>query len=293
MINSISELTYWVTLAHAKNVKPALRHKIAKLCIKNNILLSDFFDLDPLILSIEFLLNEKEIGSIENISELAVNNSFLIDNLLEEGYTIITLASEYYPNKLYETLQEKSPIVLYVKGNIHLLNQQSIAIVGSRDASAISLEFADNIAKLAVARGKVIVSGYARGVDQQALQSGLRYGGQSIIVLPQGIQTFSSGIKTLYKEIVDGSVLVISSFFPTARWDAGLAMARNCIIYGIADEIYIAESGKTGGTWEGAKQGLDMKQNIYIRKPSLKENNANEILIENGGIAVSLYGDII
>ncbi len=293
MINSIGELTYWVTLAHAKNVKPELRHKIAKLCIKNNILLSDFFELDPLILGIEFLLNEREIGSIENISELAVNNSFLIDNLLEEGYTIITLASEHYPNKLYETLQEKSPIVLYIKGNVHLLNQQSVAIVGSRDASAISLEFTDNIAKLAVARGKVIVSGYARGVDQQALQSGLKYGGQSIIILPQGIQTFSSGIKTLYKEIVDGSVLVISSFFPTARWDAGLAMARNSIIYGIADEIYIAESGKTGGTWEGAKQGLNMKQNIYIRKPSLKENNANEILIENGGIAVSLYGDII
>lgn len=293
MINSISELTYWVTLAHAKGVKPELRHKIIKLCIKNNTLLSDFFDLGSTVWRIEFLLNDREISSIENISGLAVNNSFLVDSLLEEGYTIITLASEYYPNKLYKTLQEKSPIVLYVKGNIHLLNQQSVAIVGSRDASDIALEFTNNIAKLAVYKGKVVVSGYARGVDQQALQSGLKYGGQSIVVLPQGIQTFSSGIKTLYKAIVDGSVLVISSFFPTAKWDVGLAMARNSIIYGIADEIYIAESGKAGGTWEGAKQGLDMKQNIYIRKPSLKENNANEILIANGGIAVSLYGDII
>lgn len=293
MNNNVNELTYWVTLAHVKHIKPELRYKIATLCIKNKTLLADFFDLDPLVLSMKFLLNEKEINSIDIANEIVVNNSFMIDDLLSQGYSIITLDSEYYPKKLVENLREKAPIVLYAKGNIELLNKQSIAIVGSRNASDISIKFTDNIAKLAVESGNVIVSGYAKGIDQHALLSGLKYGGQSIVVLPQGIQTFSSGFKELYKNIINGEVLVISSFFPTAKWDVGLAMARNSLIYGMAEKIYIAESGKSGGTWEGAKKGLERRQKIYIRKPDSEEHNANELLITDGGIAVSLYGEII
>ena len=147
------------------------------------------------------------------------------------------------------------------------MTEKSIAIVGSRNASDVSLQFTDNIAKLASKEYKVVVSGFAKGVDKQALDSAINYKGQSIIVLPQGIMTFGSGFKTYYKQIVDGDVLVLSIFFPKAPWKAELAMARNPIIYGLADEIYVAESSEKGGTWSGVIDGLRKKRKIYVRKP--------------------------
>ena len=142
------------------------------------------------------------------------------------------------------------------------MHEKSIAIVGSRNASDKSLEFTDNIAKLASKEYKVVVSGFAKGVDKQALDSAIKYKGQSIIVLPQGIMTFGSGFKKYYKQIVDGDVLVLSTFFPKAPWKAELAMARNPIIYGLADEIYVAESSDKGGTWSGVVDGLRKNRKI-------------------------------
>ena len=162
--------------------------------------------------------------------------------------------------------------------------------MGSRAAEGISLEFTDNIAKLASKDFKVVVSGFAKGVDKQALDSAIKYKGQSIIVLPQGITTFNSGFKTYYKQIVDGDVLVLSTFHPKSAWSTGLAMARNPIIYGLADEIFVAESSDKGGTWSGVIDGLKKGRKIYVRNPEPLEKNANKLLIQKGAIAVDYNG---
>lgn len=148
-----------------------------------------------------------------------------------------------------------SPILIYAYGNVELLNKESVAIVGSRNANATSLNFTDNIASLSVSDGLVVVSGYAKGIDRQALDSAIRNGGSSIIVLPQGITTFVTGFKSLFKEISSGRVLVISTFKPNAGWDKGLAMARNQYIYGLAEKIFVAESDSKEGTYSGVQDG--------------------------------------
>jgi len=222
------------------------------------------------------------------------NISFLAEDLFSQGFEIITINSDYYSKTLKDNLKVKNaPPILYTKGNKQILNEKSLAIVGSRDAEKISLEFTDTIAKKASERFKVVVSGFAKGVDKQALDSAIQYNGQSIIVLPQGILTFSSGIKKYYKQITEGNVLILSTFHPKAVWKVGLAMARNPIIYGLADEIYVAQSSEKGGTWSGVLDGLKKGRNIYIRNPKPNEKNANLLLIQKGGIAVDANGEIL
>ncbi len=102
--------------------------------------------------------------------------------------------------------------------------------------------------------------------------------------------TFGSGFTKYYKQIVDGDVLVVSTFFPKAPWKPELAMARNPIIYGLADEIYVAESSEKGGTWSGVADGLRKNRKIFVRKPDASENNANNLLIQKGGIPVDFNG---
>jgi predicted Rossmann fold nucleotide-binding protein DprA/Smf involved in DNA uptake len=211
-----------------------------------------------------------------------------------EGYEVIPVASADYSPTLKTNLKATaSPPVLYIKGNRKILYERSIAIVGSRNAADISLQFTDNIAKLASKEYKVVVSGFAKGVDKQALDSALKYKGQSIIVLPQGIMTFGSGFQKYYRQIVDGDLLVLSVFQPKAPWQASLAMARNAIIYGLAAEIFVAESSGSGGTWSGAIDGLRKGRKTFIRKPEPNEKNANELLIKKGAIPVDMEGKVV
>jgi predicted Rossmann fold nucleotide-binding protein DprA/Smf involved in DNA uptake len=239
----------------------------------------DFFGLSEDSLKNDFQLNDKQINDLQKIKSSFANYAFIAENLQNSGIEVIPVVSSEYSKTLKENLKKSAPPILYIKGNKQIMQEKSIAIVGSRDASEVALNFTDNIAKQAGKERKVVVSGFAKGVDKQALDSSIVCKGQSIIVLPQGIMTFESGFKTYYKQIIDGNVLVLSTFHPKAGWGKELAMARNPIIYGLAKEIYVAESkpsknrqGKEtkGGTYAGVMDGLKEGNKNYF---SLKGTN--------------------
>lgn len=289
------EAAYWIALAHL----PRWGHlKINNLIIKfyheNKQSIEDFFQLTETDWKNQYGIEYKEIEDLKKAKSELANNAFFAESLNNEGYELIPITSPEYSKTLKENLKAAhAPALLYVKGNKQIMQEKSIAIVGSRNATDKSLEFTDNIAKLASKEYKVVVSGFAKGVDKQALDSAINYKGQSIIVLPQGIMTFGSGFKKYYKQIVDGDVLVLSTFSPKAPWKAELAMARNPIIYGLASEIYVAESSDKGGTWSGVVDGLRKNRKIFVRKPDSTENNANNLLIQKGAIAVNFNGNPI
>jgi predicted Rossmann fold nucleotide-binding protein DprA/Smf involved in DNA uptake len=287
------EAAYWIALAHL----PGWGHsKINNLIIRfyheNKLSIEDFFQLSESDWRSQYGFEDKEVEDLKKVKSELANIAFLAETLQNEGYELIPITSPEYSRSLKENLKiAHAPALLYVKGNKQIMQKKSIAIVGSRNAMDKSLEFTDNIAKLASKEFKVVVSGFAKGVDKQALDSAINYKGQSIIVLPQGIMTFGSGFKKYYKQIVDGDVLVLSTFFPKATWQVELAMARNPIIYGLANEIYVAESSDKGGTWSGVIDGLRKNRKIYVRKPDSDENNANNLLIQKGAIAVDFNGN--
>lgn len=288
-----NESAYWIALAHLPkwgNLK--INNLIIKFFHENQISIVDFFELSENIWSSVYQLDEKQITDLRQAKSELPNNAFLAEQMLNQGFEIIPITSPEYSKTLKTNLKATySPPVLYIKGNKKIMQEQSIAIVGSRAASEIALNFTDNIAKNASKDYKVVVSGFAKGVDKQALDSAIKYKGQSIIVLPQGIMTFTSGFKNYYKQIIDGDVLVLSTFHPKAGWSTGLAMARNPIIYGLASEIYVAESSEKGGTWSGVIDGLRKGRKIYVRQPEHNEKNANNILIQKGAIRVDFSGN--
>ena len=287
------EYTYWMALAHTERMRTARKNEIIVQCYERSITLSDFFHCEETVWRKDFQLTPEEIGWLDASKKDLPNYAFEAENLLEQGYSLIPILSSDYPKTLKQNLKKTyAPPLLYAKGNLQLLQTDSLAIVGSRQTGTLSLQFTDNIAKQAAAQNKVVVSGYAKGVDKQALDSALKYGGKSIVVLPQGITTFSSGFKALYKDIIAGNVLVVSTFHPKAPWSTGLAMARNPIIYGMAQDIYVAEAADSkGGTWAGVIDGLRKMRRIYVRNPLPNEKNANHLLIEKGAIPVSLQGE--
>lgn len=289
----MKEAPYWIALAHL----PRWGHlKINNLIIKffheNKITVEEFFQLPETNWRETYQLDEKQIADLRQAKSGLPGTAFLAESFLSQGFEIIPITSPEYSKTLKSNLKAiHSPAVLYIKGNKEILEEKSIAIVGSREASQTALKFTDNIAKLASKDFKVVVSGFAKGVDKQALDSTIDCKGQSIIVLPQGIMTFGTGFKNYYRQIIDGDVLVLSTFFPKAPWKAELAMARNPIIYGLADEIYVAESSEKGGTWSGVIDGLRKGRKIFVRTPTQNEQNANLLLIQKGAVPVDFNGN--
>ena len=282
------ELTYWVALAHTPKIWTARKNEIIAYCFQREKTIVDFFSSDQFL---GMSLTPQEAVLLQQTKSELANYAFMVEELLDQGFDIIPVTSQEYSPTLKSNLKYSSPIVLYTKGNKQILHEKSIAIVGSRNANENSLKFTDNVAKKASMEYKVVVSGFAKGVDKQALDSALAYKGQSIIVLPQGITTFSSGIKKYYKQIVGGDVLVLSTFHPKLPWSVDLAMARNSIIYGLASEIYAAQSDDKGGTWSGVTEGLKKGRKVYVRVPEKKEKCANKILISMGAAPVDIEGN--
>jgi predicted Rossmann fold nucleotide-binding protein DprA/Smf involved in DNA uptake len=304
------EAAYWITLSHdltpfsfgnREGWKNEDRmNLVIKFYHENKISIEDFFNLSSDIWKNNYQLTDTQISDLNRAKEKLANNAFLAETLYNNGIEIIPVISPDYSKTLKDNLKKSAPIILYIKGNKQILQENSVAIVGSRNASDLALQFTDNIAKMAGKEYKVVVSGFAKGVDKQALDSAIACKGQSIIVLPQGILTFETGFKTYYKQIIDGDVLVLSTFPPNAGWSTDLAMARNPIIYGLAKDIYVAESKSStnrqgnetkGGTWAGVMSGLKMGRTIYVRKPEQSEKNDNHLLIQNGAVAVDFNGN--
>lgn len=291
-MNSIIDSTYWIAIAHLPRWQTdRINRLIIQIIHEKNLSWVSFFEYGRKGWKELFAFTDKELTDIEDAKNDLPRLAFIAEQLQSEGFHIIPINSPEYPVVLKENLKTKSaPPVLYIKGRKGLLHEDAVAIVGSRSAGKEAIVFTDNIARKCVSGLKVIVSGFAKGVDKQALDSALEAHGKSIIVLPQGILTFQSGFKKYYEQIVNGDVLVMSTFFPKAGWDVGLAMARNIFIYGMAKEIFVAESDSKGGTWEGAIDGLNRHRKIFVRNPLPNEKNANLRLIELGAVPLDIDG---
>ena len=291
-MTEIQQYAYWMALAHLPRWKTErINRLIIEILQEKNISFSDFFEMNNNDWADEFDFSKKELDDLDTAKSELPSYSFLVEDLLNQGFELIQFNSEKYSPTLKNNLKLKySPPLLYVKGNKELLKEPAIAIVGSRNASDVSLKFTKNVAENAVKNHEIVVSGFAKGVDKTALEETLAVHGKSIIVLPQGIMTFASGFKKYYSQLIDGDVLVVSTYHPKVPWSVGLAMGRNTYIYGLAEKIFVAESDSKGGTWSGVIDGLKKDRKIYVRVSETDEDNANNLLIMKGATPVDKNG---
>lgn len=179
-------------------------------------------------------------------------------------------------------------------GNVDLLNRPSLAIVGSRHASAHGLELAEQIAVACAKSGIIIFSGYAKGVDTVAHKGALFAGGCTVFVLPFGIKHFQ--LKLELRPFVDEPRwLAISQFPDDQPWFVSGAMKRNQVLSALADGVLIVEAGETGGTVDEAHVASRMQKPLYVIRYSSPAPTAagNEMLISKlSGVPIGSWKDV-
>ena len=208
--------------------------------------------------------------TLEDVRQL-LDRGFLLAQALERwsarAIWVVTRPDDDYPNRLRKKMRGKAPPVLYGCGDRDALDGGGLAVVGSRKVSEQLIEYTERVGQLAADAEVPIVSGGARGVDQAAMRGSLEAGGHAIGVLGNNLERAALD-RGNREPLMDGRLVLISSFDPAVRFRGWQAMERTKQIYALADAALVVNSDLGhGGTWAGATEQLGKLRYVpvYVR----------------------------
>lgn len=209
------------------------------------------------------------------------------------GQHIITLGDTHYPPALLEI--PDPPSVLYVRGNLDLLAQRGIAIVGSRNATPQGIRTAESFAQALAAQGLSIISGLALGIDAAAHRGALAAQGTTLAVIGTGAdRLYPARNKELALSIIEHGAIL--SEFPLGT----LALAhnfprRNRIISGLARGVLVVEAATESGSLITARLAGEQGREVFAIPGSIHSPVARGChqLIKQGAKLVETAKDIL
>lgn len=222
--------------------------------------------------------------------------AFELDRLRSRGIWVVTIADEAYPAHLIKRLGQDAPPVLFGSGEVSLLSGGGIAIVGSRDADAVAVEFTERLAGAAARGGTTVISGGAKGVDVTAMRAAAVANGSVVGVLSEGVERrLREGATRAV--VASGQAVLVSPYHPGAAFSAGAAMGRNKIIYALSDvAVVVSSAAGSGGTWTGAVEAIEGGWVPVLVRDGPDVPDGNRALIAKGGLSLpveALAGDTL
>ncbi|MBR3280480.1 MAG: DNA-processing protein DprA [Clostridia bacterium] len=206
----------------------------------------------------------------------------------------ITIENSVYPNKLRNIYDP--PKELYYVGDINLLNNKIVAIIGCRKASKYGLKIAKIFSEELSKNGITIISGLAIGIDGEAHKNSLKNIGRTIAVLGSGLDIiYPESHIELCKEIINNGGLIISEFPLGTSPSKENFPKRNRIISALSDGVLVVEAKKRSGTMITVDFALEQGKDVFIvpgNIDSLNSEGTNN-LIKEGAIMVTSYIDIL
>ena len=191
---------------------------------------------------------------------------------------------------------QNPPQNLWVEGNIKLLKQTSIAIIGARKCSEYGKRWCEKITKELLEYDLTIVSGLAIGIDKIAHETALKYGGKTIAVLPSGLKNiYPKENVEIYKKIIEKGGCVISEYSPCTNACKENFLERNRLVSGLSIGTLVVEAAFRSGTSVTAKLTKKQGKNVFCIPGSLDNSKSmgTNILIQKGAKLVTNAKDIV
>ncbi|HEY6350454.1 MAG TPA: DNA-processing protein DprA [Candidatus Angelobacter sp.] len=186
------------------------------------------------------------------------------------------------------------PLVLYVRGNVEALSRPGIAIVGTRHPTPYGIGMAERLACDLAARGLIIFSGMARGVDTAAHRGAIK-GGKTVAVFGTGVdEIYPKENKKIADAILSSAGALVSEFalgsFPAPQ----NFPVRNRIISGIALGVLVVEAGEYSGTRITARCALEQSRELFAVPGNVSSRNSwgPNTLIKQGAKLTATWEDV-
>lgn len=232
----------------------------------------------------ENIVKYKSLGYLEEIKK----------NLEKESITHIGINNPKYPDKLKNIYDP--PYVLFVKGNANVLNEFSIAMVGSRKASTYGIWCAKKISEELSNLDINIVSGMALGIDYYSHLGCLNGKGKTIAVLGCSIdKPYPKENIKLMNKIIENNGAIVSEYILGTSPKPGYFPMRNRIISGISDGVVIVEAGERSGSLITMDYALEQGKNIFSVPGNINSymSKGTNKIIKEGAKLVTCVEDIL
>jgi DNA processing protein len=210
------------------------------------------------------------------------------------GCRLLNWSEPEYPQRLLEIYDP--PPLLYVRGDISLLNRHSISMVGTRRPTPYGTQIAERLGHDLAERGLVIVSGMARGIDSMAHQGACRAtNGAMIGVLGTGLDViYPKENKKMFGEVEKRGALI--SEFPLGTHPAPENFPiRNRVVAGMALGVLVVQGAQYSGSLITARLGMEFGREVYgvPGNVTVDVSFAPNQMIKQGAKLVTSWEDVI
>jgi DNA processing protein len=185
--------------------------------------------------------------------------------------------------------------VLYVRGEVTAISDPGIAVVGTRHPTPYGIGMAHRLACDLAARGLVIMSGMARGVDTAAHRGALEAKGKTVAVWGTGVDVpYPRENKKLAEQIVENGGAIVSEFAIGTFAAPQNFPIRNRIISGMAIGVLVVEAGEYSGTRITARNALEQSRDVFAVPGNVINKNSwgPNTLIKQGAKLTATWEDV-
>ena len=222
---------------------------------------------------------------LEELLDRGALMALTVENWTNKGLWVLSRSDDRYPTRLRgQRGRQMAPPILYGAGDASLLSGGGLAIVGSREANEEALDFVRRVARTCADHGIKVISGGARGVDNEAMTVALAAGGSAVGVLANDLARVAT--RGRYRAAIqDGTLALVSPYDPGSGFNVGHAMRRNRYIYGLADYGLVASSSSgSGGTWQGAIEAIKDSHPVFVWDEGHDVPEGNQELMKRGAL---------
>jgi len=208
-------------------------------------------------------------------------------------YQIVALSSDSYPPLLKQIADP--PLALYVRGDVKVLAEYGVAMVGTRRPTAYGSSVAHRLAADLAQRRLTIVSGLARGIDSACHRGALEGKGRTVAVLGSGLDVlYPRENKSLADRIAESGAVI--SEFPLGTSPAPENFPiRNRIISGLALGVVIVEAAEYSGSLITARLALEQNREVFAVPGNITsaQSFGPNHLIKQGAKLVDQWIDVV
>ena len=245
-------------------------------------------------------LTELEATGIPTASAQALGTGRSLELAHEElvkastaGTQLLAVDDPSYPANLRQIYDP--PLILYIHGNVAALSQPGIAVVGTRHPTPYGTAMAERLACDLAARGLVIYSGLARGVDSAAHRGAIAAKGKTVAVFGTGADVvYPKENRKLVDQLLSLGGSVISEFpLGTAPTPQNFPI-RNRIISGISIGVLVIEAAEYSGTRITSRCALEQNREVFAVPGNVTNKNSwgPNTLIKQGAKLVATWEDV-
>jgi len=244
-------------------------------------------------LSIEEIPDLLNINNTDDIKDSISKGLEMWERSVNSGIGILSPLDHAYPDR-FRQLPDLPPLISF-KGDLHCLQEPTVAIIGSRDASPYAMKAGPRLAKYFVEAGFTIISGLAKGCDALAHRTAVEHHASTVAITPSGLPLiYPAEHRSLADAIMENNGLLISEQPYNKVPRAGDFVQRDRLQSALSLGLAVIETKVGGGTMHTVRFAKAQQKPVACLYPQVDLPDGNALIVrEFNGIKLQDRNDIL